>query len=110
MGPRVAIVNLDELNAAFKSGDEVNFGIAQGGRALQTPCDHLKVLGNGELKKKLKITAHRFSASALEKIKAAGGEAVVCRPQAGVRKSQRPPPNQFDESSRHGHCRQLGNV
>jgi large subunit ribosomal protein L15 len=39
--------------------------------------DELKVLGNGEIKKKLKISAHRFSQSALDKIKAAGGEAVV---------------------------------
>ena len=39
--------------------------------------DVLKVLGDGELTKKLKISAHRFSKSALEKIEKAGGEAVV---------------------------------
>ena len=39
--------------------------------------DVLKVLGNGELKKKLKISAHRFSASAEEKIEKAGGEMVL---------------------------------
>jgi large subunit ribosomal protein L15 len=39
--------------------------------------DVLKVLGDGELKKKLKISAHRFSESAAEKIKAAGGEMIL---------------------------------
>ena len=37
----------------------------------------MKILGNGELTKKLKISAHRFSASALEKIQKSGGEANV---------------------------------
>ena len=37
----------------------------------------LKILGDGELTKKLKISAHRFSASAKEKIEKAGGEAIV---------------------------------
>ena len=39
--------------------------------------DVLKVLGDGELTKSLKVSAHRFSRSALEKIQQAGGEAVV---------------------------------
>jgi large subunit ribosomal protein L15 len=39
--------------------------------------DVLKVLGNGELKKKLKISAHRFSESAAEKITKAGGEMIL---------------------------------
>jgi large subunit ribosomal protein L15 len=76
-GPRVAIVNLGELQAAFKSGDEVKLESLQAAGLCKRPADMLKILGNGELKKKLKITAHRFSASALEKIKQSGGEAVV---------------------------------
>jgi len=76
-GKRVAIVNLGDLNAAFKSGDEVTLDSLQAAGLCKHPCDALKVLGEGELKKKLKITAHRFSASALEKINASGGEAVV---------------------------------
>ena len=36
----------------------------------------LKILGDGEVTKKLKVSAHRFSKSAEEKIKAAGGEVV----------------------------------
>jgi len=39
----------------------------------------IKVLGDGALSRKMKIQAHRFSKSALEKIQKAGGEAVVCK-------------------------------
>jgi large subunit ribosomal protein L15 len=39
--------------------------------------DELKILGDGELTKKLKISAHRFSQTALDKIQKAGGEAIV---------------------------------
>ena len=42
--------------------------------------DGLKVLGHGELKKAVKVSAHRFSAQAASKISAAGGEPVVIRP------------------------------
>jgi len=76
-GPRVAIVNLDDLQSAFKSGDDVTLESLKAVGLCKRPCDELKVLGNGELKKKLKITANKFSATALEKIKQAGGEAVV---------------------------------
>lgn len=39
--------------------------------------DHVKILGRGELKSKLKVTAHKFTASAKAAIEAAGGEAVT---------------------------------
>jgi large subunit ribosomal protein L15 len=76
-GPRVAVVNVSELDAAFKSGGEVTMESLKAVGLCKRPCDMLKVLGNGDLSKKLKITAHRFSASALEKIQKAGGEAIV---------------------------------
>jgi large subunit ribosomal protein L15 len=83
-GKRVAVINLGELSEAFKSGDEVtperlrDLGLGKG------VYDVLKVLGDGELKKKLKISAHRFSQSALDKIQQAGGEAVVLPAPAPV--------------------------
>ncbi len=47
--------------------------------------DGLKVLGNGDLKKAVKVSAHRFSAQAAAKITAAGGEPIVIRPpEAGT--------------------------
>ncbi len=76
-GKRMAIVNLGELDAAFRSGSEVTLESLREVGLCKRPCDALKVLGDGKLGKKLKITAHKFSKSALEKIKEAGGEAIV---------------------------------
>lgn len=45
-------------------------------------CDGLKILGNGELKRKINVTAHLFSKSAEEKIKAAGGTLTVIEAKA----------------------------
>ncbi|MND06855.1 50S ribosomal protein L18e [compost metagenome] len=44
-------------------------------------------MGDGELKKKLKISAHRFSKSALEKIEKAGGQSIVIPGPAPVVKN-----------------------
>jgi large subunit ribosomal protein L15 len=70
------IVNLDRLAALFPSGGEV--GPAELVDAGAVRKDHLvKVLGSGDLGGvKLAITAHAFSASAREKIAAAGGSAI----------------------------------
>ena len=46
-------------------------------RLITDPMDGLKILGNGELTKKLTVKASAFSASAKEKIEAAGGKAEV---------------------------------
>ncbi len=86
---RVVVVNLGDVSEAFKSGDEVTpdklreVGLAKG------VYDVLKILGEGELKKKLKISAHRFSQSALDKIGQAGGEAVVLPAPAPVVKPKK---------------------
>jgi large subunit ribosomal protein L15 len=76
-GKRFATVNVGELEAAFKSGEEVTLESLKAVGLCKRPCDALKVLGDGELKKKLKITAHKFSQTALDKIQKAGGEAVT---------------------------------
>ena len=44
---------------------------------LVTKNDLVKILGRGELKSKLKVTAHKFTASAKAAIEAAGGEVVI---------------------------------
>jgi large subunit ribosomal protein L15 len=46
-------------------------------RLVQKRGASIKVLGNGELKKKLTVSAHQFSGSAREKIETAGGTVVV---------------------------------
>jgi large subunit ribosomal protein L15 len=69
------VVNVDQLskfdNGMVVTPDDLKKKGLVGGN------DSVKVLGNGELKTKLTVKAHAFSASAIEKIKAAGGTAEV---------------------------------
>ena len=81
---KVAVVNLDQLEANFAAGEEVTLESLNAKNLARGRFDVLKVLGNGELKKKLKISAHRFSESAAEKIKKAGGEMVLLPGRASV--------------------------
>ena len=73
----VATVNVADLEAAFDTGEEVTAETLRSKSLAKQRYDILKVLGDGELTKKLKVCAHRFSKSAAEKIEKAGGEAVV---------------------------------
>jgi len=82
----VAVVNVGDLDGAFESGEEVTLEALCAKNLARGRFDVLKVLGNGSLTKKLKIHAHRFSKSALEKIQQAGGEVVtIAGPQPVVR-------------------------
>ena len=76
-GKIVAVVNLGQIEEAFEAGETVTLESLNAKNLARGRFDVLKVLGNGELKKKLKISAHRFSESAVEKIKAAGGEMIL---------------------------------
>jgi large subunit ribosomal protein L15 len=76
-GKTVASVNVGALEAAYSSGEEVTIANLQTKDLAKGRFDELKILGDGELTKKLKISAHRFSQSALDKIAKAGGEAIV---------------------------------
>ncbi|TWU49652.1 50S ribosomal protein L15 [Rubripirellula reticaptiva] len=69
----VFAVNVARLNECFNDGEEVTLeALATKGLAKGT-FDEVKILGDGELSKKLKVSAHRFSKTAEEKIAAAGG-------------------------------------
>lgn len=82
-------VNVSELERVFADGDTVNLeALLEKGLIKNTKAD-VKVLGNGELRKKLSVTAHAFSESAREKIKAAGGSATALREPADPRKAVR---------------------
>ena len=74
---KVAVVNVDDLERFFSAGDEVNPKTIDKSPLLGHRYDELKILGNGELSKKLKVSAHRFSKSAVEKIEKAGGEVIT---------------------------------
>jgi large subunit ribosomal protein L15 len=84
----VAVINLGDLNDAFKSGDHVNPESLAAAEVLKGSYDELKILGDGEVTKKLKISAHRFSKTAAEKITKAGGEVVVLPGKASVAKQK----------------------
>ena len=71
-----AIVNLETLNR-FEDGETVNLDKLMAAGIVKKPLDGLKVLGNGEIKKKLTVEASVFSASAKEKIEAVGGKTEV---------------------------------
>ena len=70
------LINVDALNA-FEDGAEVTLdAVLDAGLSRKTGA-MLKVLGSGEINKKLTIKAYKFSASAVTKIEAAGGTAEV---------------------------------
>lgn len=69
-----ATVNVCDLNC-FENGATVDVETLLAERIIRKPMDGLKVLGGGELTKKITVKATVFSASAKEKIKAAGGQA-----------------------------------
>lgn len=69
---RTQPVNLSDLEARFEAGDEVTPDTLRE-KGLATRKDPVKVLGKGDLTKKLTVKAHAFSATAREKIEAAGG-------------------------------------
>jgi large subunit ribosomal protein L15 len=73
----VAIVNIGQLEAVFEAGEVVSPETLREKRVLKTQYDALKVLAEGELTKALKVSAHKFSKTALEKIQKAGGEVTV---------------------------------
>ena len=72
-------INIETLQALVDSGkitDTVTLDILIANR-LAGKNDLVKILGNGELKTKLSITVHKFTATAKAAIEAAGGEAVT---------------------------------
>ena len=71
-----AIISLARLNA-FPDGTEVTPELLREKGMVKNLRDGLKILGNGSLERKLVVKAQAFSASAREKIEAAGGRAEV---------------------------------
>ncbi|MGX5377684.1 50S ribosomal protein L15 [Ligilactobacillus sp. LYQ135] len=71
-----AIVNIETLNK-FEDGTEVTPALLVESGIVKNEKDGIKILGNGELNKKLTVKANKFSASAKEAIEAAGGQAEV---------------------------------
>ena len=71
-----ATINVSDLNR-FEDGAIVDIQTLLDARVIRKAQDGLKVLGNGEITKKLTVKAAKFSAAAKEKIEAAGGTTEV---------------------------------
>lgn len=85
------IVNVGDIDAAFDGSTKITpeelakVGLAKG------PADGVRILGNGEVTKKLDIQAHYFTKSALEKIAAKGGQTeVIPPPKKPVKNKMKP--------------------
>ncbi|MBS1879895.1 MAG: 50S ribosomal protein L15 [Actinobacteria bacterium] len=76
---RTQPVNLADLEERFDDGAEVTIEALEE-RGLATRKDPVKILARGEIKKKLTVRAHAFSATAKEKIEAAGGSCHTLEP------------------------------
>jgi large subunit ribosomal protein L15 len=70
------IVNLESLNI-FEDNTVVTPELLFEAGIINKVVDGVKILGDGELQKKITVKAHKFSQSAVEKIEAAGGKAEV---------------------------------
>ena len=69
-------VNVSSLER-FDADTTVDLAVIRSAGLANGPVELVKILGNGELTKKVNVRAHAFSASAREKIEAAGGTCVV---------------------------------
>ena len=72
-----AIVNVAALNEKFENGAVVDLAALKAAGLIKKELDGVKVLGNGEISKALTVKAAVFSATAKEKIEAAGGKTEV---------------------------------
>jgi large subunit ribosomal protein L15 len=70
-------VNLDDLEQRFEAGTEVTPELMVSTGLVSRVKDGIKILGDGEVTKALTVRAHKFSKSADEKLKAAGGTVEV---------------------------------
>ncbi len=73
----IVAINLGVLNDRFEEGDVVDVEALIETGIVKNPKDGVKILGNGEITKKLTVKVNAFSATAKEKIEAAGGSAEV---------------------------------
>ena len=95
-------VNVRDLERVFDAGSEVTPEALKANRLIRTIRVDVKILGQGELTKKLAVSAHGFSQSAREKIEAAGGSAVLLREpklkkrKRGKKKAGAKPPEAAD--------------
>ena len=87
------VVNVGDIDAVYSTDEEVNVGSLRDKGLAKKSLDGVRILGEGDVTKKLVIKAHHFSKSAREKIEAKGGKCeVVPPPKKPVRNKMKPRP------------------
>lgn len=87
------VVNVGDIDGLFAAGDEVNVETLRTKGLAKKSLDGVRILGDGDVTKKLVVKAHHFSKSAKEKIEAKGGKCeVVPPPKKPVRNKMKPRP------------------
>jgi large subunit ribosomal protein L15 len=87
------VVNIGDLDKHFDDGATVDRDSLRKAGLAKGPADGVRILGTGELRKRLVVRAHHFSKSAAEKIAAKGGTAeVIPAPKKPVRNKMKPRP------------------
>jgi large subunit ribosomal protein L15 len=74
---KVEVVNLSQIEKAFNDGDTVNEESLRAAGLINRACEQVKVLGLGEITKKVTLVVDTISASAKEKVEKAGGSVQV---------------------------------
>jgi large subunit ribosomal protein L15 len=94
-------VNVRDLERVFDAGTEVTPELLKAKRLIRSIRIDVKILGQGDLTKKLSVSAHGFSKSAREKIEGAGGTITWLRgePVPKVKKQRKRPAPAADEPS-----------
>ena len=88
-----AVINVDDLERVFAAGDQVDQAALKAKGLANGVIDGVRLLGNGALTKKLAVTVHHASASALEKVNAVGGSVALVPPvKKPVRNKMKPRP------------------
>lgn len=88
-----AVVNIGDIDAVFENGATVDMASLKKTRLVVGTYDGVRILGDGEMTKKLSITADHFTASAKKKVEAKGGTCTVTtQPKPPVRNKMKPRP------------------
>jgi large subunit ribosomal protein L15 len=85
------VVNVGDLDKVFADGETVDRAALRRAGLANGPADGIRVLGTGELTKRLIVRAHHFSKSAGEKIAAKGGTAEVIPPRKKPKRNKMKP-------------------
>jgi large subunit ribosomal protein L15 len=88
---RYHVVNVGDLDKAFADGATVDQATLRQAGLAKGPADGVRILGTGEVTKRLVVRAHHFSKSAAEKIAAKGGTAEVIPPPKKPKRNKMKP-------------------